>query len=212
MDNLFLILFLVSFVLTAVFGVRSILAAVKKDKVKQKSQLKLTGIMVAVMIVSVVGFGMTVDAPEEAEEAVIDEPDKEVEVVDEPDKAEPVKEEPAEKKPVEVPVKAPAEKKKDVPREHKNALKAAENYIMIMPFSEKGLYNQLTSNAGDGYPADAAQYAIDNIKVDYNEQALRSAKSYQEIMPMSDQELMNQLTSSAGEQFTQERQSMQLIT
>ncbi len=97
------------------------------------------------------------------------------------------------------------EKKDDVSREFKNALKSAQNYLSMMPFSEKGLMRQLTSDAGDGYPEDAAQYAIDNIEVDYNEQALKAAENYQEMMPMSDQELLNQLTSDAGDQYTQEQ-------
>lgn len=93
----------------------------------------------------------------------------------------------------------------DVPREHQNALQAAQNYVDMMPFSEKGLFEQLTSEYGDQYPEDAAQYAIKNVDVDYNEEALESAINYQEIMPMSDQELLDQLISEYGEQFTQEQ-------
>ncbi|MDJ1112537.1 Ltp family lipoprotein [Macrococcus sp. S115] len=48
-------------------------------------------------------------------------------------------------------------------REMKNALSAAENYVDLMPFSKAGLYQQLTSNAGDKYTAEEAQYAIDNL-------------------------------------------------
>ncbi|UOE93107.1 Ltp family lipoprotein [Alkalihalobacillus sp. LMS39] len=100
----------------------------------------------------------------------------------------------------------PAEQEADdVPREYQNALRAAENYISFMPFSEKGLFEQLTSEYGDKYPEEAAQYAIENIEVDYNEQALKSAISYLEMMPMSDQELLEQLTSEYGEQFTNEQ-------
>lgn len=91
-----------------------------------------------------------------------------------------------------------------VPTEYKNALKSAENYLSFSAFSKQGLYDQLTSDAGDKYPAEAAQYAIDNIKVDWKEQALKSAKHYQEIMPMSNEGLKEQLTSSAGEKFTEE--------
>lgn len=109
------------------------------------------------------------------------------------DSADAVKEEPVE------------EKKDDVSREYKNALKSAQNYLNVMPFSEKGLLRQLTSEAGDKYPEDAAQYAIDNVEVDYNEQALKAAENYQSVMPMSDQELLNQLTSDAGDQYTQEQ-------
>src|SRR5690606_4602682 len=39
----------------------------------------------------------------------------------------------------------------DVPREYKNALRAAQNYVDIMPFSERGLFEQLTSEYGDQY-------------------------------------------------------------
>lgn len=94
------------------------------------------------------------------------------------------------------------EKEEVVPREYKSALRSAESYISFMNFSEKGLYEQLTSRHGDGYPADAAQYAIDNIKVDYNRQALGAAKSYLELMPMSDQQLFDQLTSEYGDGYT----------
>lgn len=97
------------------------------------------------------------------------------------------------------------EEEEDVPREYRNALRAAQNYIDLMPFSEKGLYEQLTSEYGDKYPEEAAQYAIDNLEVDYNEQALKAAISYQELMPMSDQELFDQLTSEYGDQYTEEQ-------
>lgn len=93
----------------------------------------------------------------------------------------------------------------EVSREFENALKSAQNYIDLMPFSEKGLYNQLTSEYGDQYPEDAAQYAIENVEVDYNEEALEAAKNYQETMPMSDSALFDQLTSEHGDQFTPEQ-------
>ena len=96
-------------------------------------------------------------------------------------------------------------KEDDVPREYKNALRSAENYISMMPFSEKGLYDQLTSEAADKYPAEAAQYAIDNIKVDYNEQALKAAQNYLNMMPMSDEQLKQQLMSDAGDKYTEEQ-------
>ena len=91
----------------------------------------------------------------------------------------------------------------NVPREYKNALKSAQNYIDMMAFSEQKLYDQLTSEYGEKYPAEAAQYAIENVEVDYNQEALEAAMNYQEIMPMSNQQLFDQLTSEYGEQFTQ---------
>lgn len=96
------------------------------------------------------------------------------------------------------------ETKEDVPREYKNALKAAESYIQTMPFSKQGLYEQLTSEHGSKFPEDAAQYAIDNLQVDYKEQALKAAKNYMDTMPMSDSELYDQLISEHGEKYTAE--------
>lgn len=96
------------------------------------------------------------------------------------------------------------ENKGEVSREYKNALKMAENYIQTIPFSKQGLYEQLTSEHGSKFPEDAAQYAIDNLKVDYKEQALKSAKNYMKTIPMSDDELYEQLTSDHGEKFTPE--------
>lgn len=96
------------------------------------------------------------------------------------------------------------ETKEDVPREYKNALKAAESYIQTMPFSKQGLYEQLTSEHGSKFPEEAAQYAIDNLQVDYKEQALKAAKNYMDTMPMSDSELYDQLISEYGEKYTPE--------
>lgn len=95
--------------------------------------------------------------------------------------------------------------KDNIPREYRNALRAAQNYVNIMPFSERGLFDQLTSEYGDGYPEDAARYAIENVKADYNKEALEAAINYLEIMPMSDKELFEQLTSEYGDQFTEEQ-------
>src|SRR5699024_429874 len=89
-------------------------------------------------------------------------------------------------------------------REYKNALNSAKNYQEILPMSKAGLFDQLTSSAGDQYPEDAAQYAIDNLKADYKENALKAAENYQDIMPMSDSELFDQLTSDAGDKYTNE--------
>ena len=100
--------------------------------------------------------------------------------------------------------KVEAKKDEDVPREYKNALRSAQNYINFAPFSKQGLYDQLTSDAADKYPAEAAQYAIDNLEVDYKEQALKAAKNYLSMMPMSDNDLKAQLMSDAADKFTEE--------
>ena len=86
--------------------------------------------------------------------------------------------------------------------EQKNALKKAETYSSTMHMSKSKLYQQLTSEYGEGFTAEAAQYAIDNIVADWNANALAKAKSYQTTMNMSKQKIYSQLTSEYGEGFT----------
>lgn len=77
-----------------------------------------------------------------------------------------------------------------VTREQKNALGAAEDYLDFSSFSKQGLYDQLIF---EEYPADAAQYAIDNISTDWNENALQTAQDYLDFSSFSDQGLYDQL-------------------
>ncbi len=88
--------------------------------------------------------------------------------------------------------------------EEKNALKKAESYSQTMHMSKAKIYEQLTSEYGEGFTAEAAQYAIDNIQADWNANALSKAKSYQTTMSMSKSAIYKQLTSEYGEGFTAE--------
>jgi len=63
--------------------------------------------------------------------------------------------------------------------EYKNALNKAESYANTMYMSKQAVYDQLVSKYGEKFPKDAAQYAIDNVKADWNKNALEKAKSYQ---------------------------------
>ena len=92
----------------------------------------------------------------------------------------------------------------NVSKEYKNALRKAESYSKNMHMSKKGIYDQLTSQYGEGFSADAAQYAIDNLTADYNANALAKAKSYSDSMSMSKAGIYDQLISEYGEQFTPE--------
>lgn len=85
-------------------------------------------------------------------------------------------------------------------KEQENALKKAESYSKNLHMSKQGIYNQLTSSF-EGFSAEDAQYAIDNIVADWNSNALEKAKSYQQNMNMSKNAIYNQLTSSV-EGFT----------
>ena len=73
-----------------------------------------------------------------------------------------------------------------------------------MSMSKVGIYDQLVSEYGEAFPEEAAQYAIDNIEFDWNENALKSAENYQDIMDMSHAAIYDQLVSEYGEQFTPE--------
>lgn len=89
-----------------------------------------------------------------------------------------------------------------VPREYQNALETAKQYNKISPMSKAGLYEQLTSEYGEKYSEEAAQYAIENIDADWKENAVKTAEKYLEITPMSKDELYDQLVSEHGEKYT----------
>jgi hypothetical protein len=86
----------------------------------------------------------------------------------------------------------------------KNALTKAKSYSDNMHMSKAKIYDQLTSEYGEGFSAEDAQYAIDNLVADYKANALEKAKSYQENMHMSKSRIYDQLTSEYGEEFTAE--------
>lgn len=98
------------------------------------------------------------------------------------------------------PVEEPAS---DVPVEYRSALTKADSYANVMNMSKAGLYDQLTSQYGEQFSPEAAQYAVDNVKADWNANALAKAKTYQDDMAMSPAAIRDQLTSSYGEQFTE---------
>lgn len=94
--------------------------------------------------------------------------------------------------------------KPKVSAEFTAALKSAETYASTMHMSKAAIYDQLTADAGNKFPEDAAQYAIDNVKADWNKNALETAKTYQNDMNMSTEAIRDQLTSEHGNKFTSE--------
>lgn len=70
------------------------------------------------------------------------------------------------------------------------AERAANNYLSMMPFSRKGLIEQLQY---EGYSLSESTSAVDSLNIDYNEQAYRAAKNYLLMMPFSESELIDQL-------------------
>lgn len=66
----------------------------------------------------------------------------------------------------------------DIPDDYKSALSEAETYSKSMLISKKGLHDHLTSEYGEQFSPEAAQYALDNVKTDWKENALQSAEIY----------------------------------
>jgi glutaredoxin len=91
----------------------------------------------------------------------------------------------------------------DMPAEYKSALNKATSYAKTMHMSKKGVYDQLVSEYGEKFSPEAAQYAIDNVKADWNANALAKAKSYQDQQSMSPAAIRGQLISPYGEKFTE---------
>jgi hypothetical protein len=93
-----------------------------------------------------------------------------------------------------------------VPTEYKNALIKAKSYATTMDMSEAAVKDQLTSDSGEGFSQEAADYAMSHLTgIDWNKNALKKAKDYQDQQAMSPDSIKEQLVSSAGEKFTQEQ-------
>ena len=96
----------------------------------------------------------------------------------------------------------------DMTMEQKNAYKAAKSYLEFAGFSKQGLIDQLSSEYGDNYPVDVAEFAVnaleENGEVDWVEECKESAQSYLDFSSFSKEGLIEQLTSEYGDKYTQE--------
>ena len=80
----------------------------------------------------------------------------------------------------------------DIPgasEEQREAVRAANNFLVLNPHSKEGLYEMLIMDTDDlfeaddmmkvsGFSEEAARFAVDHIDVDWKEQAARAAKQY----------------------------------
>ena len=92
----------------------------------------------------------------------------------------------------------------NVPTEYNSALSQAVSYSDTLHLSKQGIYDQLVSEYGGQFSAEAAQYAVDNVQADWNANALASAESYNDTLHLSKQGLYDLLVSAYGGQFTPE--------
>jgi hypothetical protein len=82
------------------------------------------------------------------------------------------------------------------------AIGSAESYLEFTSFSRRGLIQQLSSDAGEGFSVADATYAVDHITVSWKEQAAIAAKAYLAMTNFSRRGLIQQLESRAGDGFT----------
>lgn len=78
----------------------------------------------------------------------------------------------------------------EVPVEYHNALRTAESYLDFTAFSQQGLVEQLEY---EQYSTEAAQWAVEHVDVDWNEQAALSAGQYLDFQAFSEGGLRDQL-------------------
>lgn len=150
MDNLFLITFLLSVVAIVFFGVKAIVQYMKKDSVKGKKQLKMTGLATAAMVISFIGFGITMDPAETASDeqikaaTSIEEEEKQEEAKEAKEKAEREVEEA--KATEEKATKEKEEAKAKAEKEAKALTSAAENKKTNTPAVNEGELKNYASN------------------------------------------------------------------
>lgn len=99
-------------------------------------------------------------------------------------------------------MQAQAKNEPEIPADYQSALSKAQDYSYLMHMSRQGIYDQLTSEYGEKFSPEAAQYAVDHLQADYNANALAKAKDYQKTMSMSPEAIRDQLTSQYGEKFS----------
>jgi hypothetical protein len=84
----------------------------------------------------------------------------------------------------------------------KNALQSAHNYLDMSGFSKRGLIQQLSSSAGEGFSRADATYAATHAGANWNKEAVEAAQEYLDSQSFSRAGLIQQLSSPAGSGFT----------
>ena len=90
----------------------------------------------------------------------------------------------------EAPAAEEAESFPDETVGEENARKSADSYLSFSAFSRSGLIDQLLF---EGFSQAEAEYGVDALGADWNEQAAKSAESYLEFSSFSRQGLIDQL-------------------
>ena len=110
---------------------------------------------------------------------------------------------------------APAEPEKPaMTTAQDSAVRSAQSYLEFKGFSRAGLIGQLTSEYGEGFAPEDAEFAVAYLEqsgqVDWNQEAVQAAQSYLDFKGFSHDGLYDQLTSEYGEQFTADQANFAL--
>jgi len=87
----------------------------------------------------------------------------------------------------------PVQTEEKIPKGAKSALKKAKNYADVMHMSKQDISDQLNSGANGKYSKAAINYAIRNLKVNYDQNALLRAREYSASQHMSKLAIHDQL-------------------
>lgn len=97
----------------------------------------------------------------------------------------------------------------DMTLSQQNAVKTALNYVDLMAFSRKGLIDQMSSEYGDKYSREDAEFAVsyleENNLVDWDAEAVQCAQNYLDLMAFSKDGLIDQMSSDAGDKFSRKQ-------
>jgi type IV secretory pathway VirB10-like protein len=203
MDNLFLILFFVSFVALIVGLVKpTAFSRFIKGEITRKKIATIFGIAT---VASFILFGITTDTsqnnqatqqPATENTEVITENDNPAPVVEKTETAPTPAKTETKTTPVPTPTPTPAPTSSETVSQ-KNAVAKAKSYLGYTAFSHDGLVDQLEY---EQFSHADAVYGADNSGANWNEQAAKKAKSYMEYSAFSRGSLIEQLKY---EKFTQ---------
>lgn len=156
------------------------------EQYKKVAWIVTAALVVLGMIIGAVSPKPAVSAVAEGPAALVSPAVDETPAEDESPAAEtPVVEEPVASPTAESAPAAPA-----ATLSQQNATRSAESYLRFTAFSRTGLISQLEY---EGFETADAEYAVDHVTVDWNEQAAKSAQSYLEFTSFSRQGLIDQL-------------------
>ena len=93
-----------------------------------------------------------------------------------------------------------------IPSDYAEALRKARLYANYTNSSRDEVFWQLTTEYNEApFSIEAAQYALDNVNVDWNQNALKRARQYRNEQDLGNEAIYQHLISNLGARFTPEQ-------